>query len=118
MISATIVLGQKMAKHEYDSVESTKKALAETSTLSGGQVILRCPDDETFLGMSAACAEIEGRAEEGVKLVAGSERPFWHVASIFADGAGWRMVLVGMKKVPVSAQAHPGLRPGMLNSRG
>lgn len=117
MIQATIVTPDaKIAKREYEDVESFSKMLAELVT-QGGNIIVRCPDDDTFLGVSGACALSQQNAVAGSKIVMGTSRPCWQASQTFTDGAGWRMVLTGVS-VTSQPQPMPNHRPGMLNGRG
>ena len=102
MITATIVTpDSKLAKREYDDVPAFAKALTDLVN-TGGQIIVRCPDDETFMGVSGACALSEQSAARSTQLLTGSRAAFWRAASFFPDGDGWRLLLVGL-----TANSHP-----------
>ena len=65
--------------------------------------IVRVKDDATFFEVQTAFQEAMQKAGSSSQL-AGGAVSFWGVAGNFADGAGWRMMIVAMLAQP-QAQA-------------
>ena len=91
-IRANVVTPKGLVEHKFDSIEAFVQMLSELRDVA--QMVVRCPDDESFLAISGACVLSEQAAQRAVSLLAGGRAPFWRNAQAFPDGDGWRMVLM------------------------
>jgi hypothetical protein len=85
------------------------KAIMELDVEKYATLIVRFPDDESFILSGFAAAMAQQNAQRAATLLTGSEAKFWGRSMILPDGFGWRAIYeVGvMKSNPMAMGAPP-----------
>lgn len=109
MIRWTMLRGHTAKARDFESVDELLKAL-EDEMRSGGEALVRLPDDAALFALEIKLVELQGKAVRSAQLLVGSSATLWvnrdpAMAQALGVGAmmnwpmadgGWCVRLVGM----------------------
>ena len=96
--TVTVFTKAESRTEAVDDSESLFAFLKKAEAVDNAGVV-RLKDDVTFFEVQSAFQESMQKAGNASHLAGGSI-PFWGIAGNFADGDGWRMMIVAMRAQP------------------